>query len=78
MIAIGLRFVRASEDSRLRGGYRSGVPSIEIARTVARAELMARTREIAAACSEEVFSYFGWKPAAQIVSDVQREIFDRR
>jgi hypothetical protein len=39
---------------------------------------MARTREIAAECSEEVFSYFGWKPAAQIVSDVQREIFDRR
>ena len=62
----------------LRGGYRSGVPTIEVARTIARAELMARTREIAAECSEEVFSYFGWKPASQIVSDVQREIFDRR
>jgi hypothetical protein len=41
---------------------------------------MRRHRALAPAAerSEEVFSYFGWKPAAQIVSDVQREIFDHR
>lgn len=62
----------------LRGGYRCAVQSIDITRTVARAELIAGTRSLAGESSEEVFSYFGWKPAGQIVSDVQREIFDRR
>jgi hypothetical protein len=62
----------------LRGGYRSAVASINVSRTVARAELVARTRAIAGECAEEVFSYFGWKPAPQIVSDVQREVFDHR
>jgi hypothetical protein len=62
----------------LRGGYRSAVESIDVTRTVARAELIGRTRALAGESSEEVFSYFGWKPAGQIVSDVQREIFDRR
>jgi hypothetical protein len=62
----------------LRGGYRSGVASISISRTLSRSELTARTRAIAGEWSEEVFSYFGWKPAAQIVADVQREIFGRQ
>jgi hypothetical protein len=63
---------------RLLGEYRANVTSINISRTVARPELIARARGLAGDCSEEVFSYFGWKPAAQIVSDIQREIFGRR
>lgn len=61
----------------LRGGYRSGVESIRITRTVARTELIPRARALAGECSEELFSYFGWKPAAQIVSDIQGEALDR-
>ena len=37
---------------------------------VARAELIGRARALAGESSEEGFSYFGWKPAGQIVSDV--------
>lgn len=62
----------------LRGGYRSSVNQIDITRTVTRTELVGQARALAGECSEEVFSYFGWKPAAQIVSDVQGEVFNRR
>jgi hypothetical protein len=54
------------------------VPEILIKRSLPRAELVARGRTIAIEYAEEIFSFFGWKPAAQIVADVQRQVFERR
>jgi hypothetical protein len=62
----------------MRGGYRASVPEIRIERSTSRGELVARGRAMGIECAEEVFSFFGWKPAAQIVSDVQREVLERR
>ncbi len=51
----------------------ASVESIPVQRSVSRVDLVTKPREIALDLAEEVFSFFGWKPARQIVSDIQQE-----
>ena len=62
----------------LRGACRSGVTSIQISHSVARTELIPHARDDRRRVLGQIFSYFGWKPAGQIISDIQGEVVDRR
>jgi hypothetical protein len=54
--------------------YRSSVESVSLERVVQRVELATGARELAVILAEEVFSYFGWRPAHGITMDVQNEV----
>lgn len=62
----------------MRPFYRAGVPAIVVTRSVPRADLIARGRELALLQAEELFTYFGWTPGTQVLTDFQREVVGGR
>jgi hypothetical protein len=66
-------FVDSSRRSGLSMNYRAAVETIPVERVVSCVELVQNGRGLATALAEEVFSFFGWKPAPNIAADVQNE-----
>jgi len=62
----------------LRPFYKADVADIKQERSISRADLIARGRTIALELAEDVFTFFSWRPAQQILADLQREIVGGR